>query len=188
MYTQLERREFIHRIDAAGRICFINRPWREFASENGWEMGTSQVLGTELMGSITDPQTRHLYALLMDRIRQSGRKARFGYRCDSADMRRLMEMQVRYDERSRQFEFRSRVLCMERREPMALLDMRRPRQSEDTLSVCSWCKSVLAGQVWIEVEQAVRKRRLFALDALPRITHGICPDCSKRISALAHSL
>ncbi|ESQ13339.1 MAG TPA: hypothetical protein DDY14_09815 [Chromatiaceae bacterium] len=185
MNNQSDHREFIHCTDLDGRICFVNSAWKEFAMENNWALGGTKALGSNLNAVITDPQTRHLYSLLMERVRESGRVARFGYRCDSPDCRRLMEMRMQYQDAFKQFEFRSRVLHMEWREPIALLDSRQATRSSDTLLVCSWCKSALADQTWVEVEQAVTKLRLFAADSLPCISHGICPNCSERMSRFA---
>ncbi len=92
-----------------------------------------------------------------------------------------------YDQARKQVEFSSRVLLIERREPMDLFSANRTNRTDDILSVCSWCKAVLADQAWLEVEQAVMRLRLFAADALPRISHGICPACSERLSTTAAS-
>ncbi|MGB5832096.1 MAG: hypothetical protein WBG92_08910 [Thiohalocapsa sp.] len=188
MFEQMDQRSFIHRTDADGKICYVNAAWLAFAAENGWGAGTSQALGSELMASITDLQTRHIYGLLMNRVRESGRPVRFSFRCDSPDCRRLMEMQMRYDRVLQEFEFCSRALHIERRETMPLLDASRATPSIETLSVCSWCKAVLAEHAWIEVEQALIRLRLFAADALPQISHGICPACSVRLRHVAVSV
>jgi len=185
MFEEIDQREFVHRIDAEGRICFVNSAWLAFAEENDWGLGAAQVLGSELMASITDAPTRHLYSLLIQRIRNSSRTTGFNYRCDSPECRRLMEMRMYYDQARKQVEFRSHTLLIERREPMALLNATRTNHTDDILSVCSWCKAVLADQAWLEVEQAVMRLRLFAADALPRISHGICPTCSERLSETA---
>jgi hypothetical protein len=73
-------------------------------------------------------------------------------------------------------------LRLETREPVALLDSGLAERSGDVLMVCSWCKAVEAGHVWVEVEQAVERLDLFAPEALPPISHGICPDCSERMT------
>jgi hypothetical protein len=185
-HQQTDQREFVYRIDAEGRICFVNPAWQAFAAENGWQVGAAQVLGSELMAFITDARTRHLYGLLIQRVRESGRLARFGYRCDAPDCRRLMEMQMHYDDARQQVEFRSRVALIERREPVVLFDPTIANRTDDIVSVCSWCKAVLADQAWVEVEEAVIRLELFSVDALPRISHGICPDCSERISTTAN--
>jgi len=183
MFEELEPRRFIHRIDRDDRICFVNAEWLVFAAENDWPVTRAQVLGTNLMASISEPQTRHVYGLLIDRVRSSSAPVQFRYRCDAPDCRRLLEMQMQYRADLDQVEFQSRAISIERREPVALLNVRAPRSGE-TLSVCSWCKAVETGKAWIELEQAVVRLGLLAAEALPRISHGICPDCSGRLTSL----
>ena len=187
MFRQFDPRDFVHRIDADSRICFVNSAWLDFASENDWDVDRSLVLGSDLLSSISDPETRHVYGLLVHRVRESRRSVRFRYRCDSPDCLRLMEMRMRYDPTRDQVEFRSRALRIERREPIAVLDTRRLQRSTQPLSICSWCKAVQMAQAWVELEQAVVRLGLLAADVLPRISHGICPDCSKRLAILTTS-
>ncbi len=184
MFQELEQRSFIHRIDGDGRICFINADWLAFAAENDWPVTSAQVLGTELLASISDLRTRHFYGLLIDRVRSTGAPIQFRYRCDAPDCRRLLEMHMHYHADLDQVEFRSSAISIERREPVAVLDIRKTPRSGQTLSVCSWCKAVETAQAWIQLEQAVVRLGLFAAETLPRISHGICPDCSGRLTTL----
>lgn len=171
--------DYVHRIDSDGRISFVNDAWLAFAEENGWPEA-ERVLDSSLMPQIADRETRHIYQLLIDRVRRGGHEARFPYRCDSPDCRRLLEMRVS-GLASGEVEFRSRVLRLEPREPVGLLDARHGNRSSDMLIICSWCKSVLADQAWVEVEQAVRRLAILTERALPQISHGICPGCLQRM-------
>jgi hypothetical protein len=182
MIQEHDPREFVHRIDRDGRIRFVNDAWLSFAAENRWGESAREVLGSPLMAHISDAQTRHIYDLLLERVHEKGRDIRFHYRCDSPDCRRFMEMWIHHDRALDQIVFRSRVLRLETREPVALLDSGLAERSGDVLMVCSWCKAVEAGHVWVEVEQAVERLDLFAPEALPPISHGICPDCSERMT------
>jgi hypothetical protein len=180
MIEPRDPREFVYRIDGAGRIRFVDDAWLAFAAENGWQTSAAEVLGSPLMSHISDAETRHIYRLLFERVRSQGREVRFDYRCDSADCRRFMEMRIRRDPSRDLVELRSRVVRLERRDPVPLLA---PRfRGPGLLTVCSWCKSVDAKGVWLEVEEAVERLGLFAPEALPRISHGICPACSERMS------
>jgi hypothetical protein len=184
MFQELEQRSFIHRIDRDGRICFVNAEWLAFAAENDWPLTSAEELGSELMASISDPRTRHVYGMLIERVRTSGAPVHFHYRCDAPDCRRLLEMHMHYHPDLDQVEFRSTAISIERCEPFAVLDISRTPRSNETISVCSWCKAVQTAQAWIELEQAVMRLGLFAAKTLPRISHGICPDCSGRLSSL----
>jgi hypothetical protein len=180
MTQETDNRAFIHRIDREGRLCFVNDAWLAFADENGWRTSTAQVLGTPLMSQIADPETRHIYRLLISRTCDTGRTARFCYRCDSPHLRRFMEMEI--SERPQgQIEFRSRVLRLERRAPIAVLDTALRERSGEILEICSWCKAVCAQPVWLELEEAVQRLEILAEGSLPQLSHGICPTCSARL-------
>lgn len=177
-----DEREFVHRVDKTGCICFVNDAWRAFAAENDWGDGPERVLGTRWSDHVSDPETRHLYGLLMDRARKEDRPLRVSYRCDSPDCRRFMEMHIGYHEASGEVELRSRVLRLERRPPVALLGAHERNHSGQILTMCSWCKGVQVGDDWMEIERAVESLRLFSATALPRLSHGICPSCSRRVA------
>ena len=140
-----------------------------------------QVLGSELMAYIVDPETRHIYNLLINRAREEGRQARFRYRCDSPDCRRFMEMRINHIRILDQVEFRSRVLRVERREPVDLIDSAHSKRSGEILKMCGWCKAVSVDHAWIAVEEAVERLGILADQVLPKISHGICPDCRNRM-------
>jgi hypothetical protein len=182
MPNPISRPRCVHRINAQGRISFVNDDWLAFAAANGYETSRSLELGRALSEVISDEETRHIYAQLIERTCISGRAIRFGYRCDSPERRRWMQMRMRRLAQSDEIEFASELLREEPRPAVALI---RPvtAQSEvgRILSMCSWCKAVLAENVWVEIEQAVTRLRLFGAQAMPRISHGICPDCKHRL-------
>ncbi|MBK1705171.1 PAS domain-containing protein [Halochromatium glycolicum] len=184
MTEQADRPRCVHRINADGRISFVNDHWLAFASNNGYETSRTLVLGQALIDAISDEETQHIYAQLIERVCASGRAIRFGYRCDAPDRRRWMQMRMHRLPASEEIEFASELLHEEPRPPVALIHPPRPPSPpEDVLSMCSWCKAVLAEQSWVEIEQAVIKLRLFVADGMPRISHGICPDCKDRLLA-----
>jgi hypothetical protein len=176
-----DHRQFVHRIDAEDRICLVNDAWLAFANENGWRIDAAAVLGSDLMAHLCDPQTRHIYRLLIDRARDTAHSSRFHYRCDSPGLRRFMAMQVSPGDRG-QVTFRSRVLRLERRDPIRVLDVNVDQRSNDTLQICSWCNSVCAASAWLRVEEAVQSLGIFSDGLVPRLSHGICPACSERMA------
>lgn len=174
----------MHRIDRNGRISFVNDAWLAFASENGWHTSAMRVLGSDLMASIADPETRHIYNLLINRARDQGRQVRFNYRCDSPDCRRYMEMRINQIRVLEQVEFSSRVLRQEWREPVDLIDSSHVERSGEILRMCGWCKAVSVERDWIEVEQAVEQLGILAEEILPQISHGICPECRNHLVSM----
>jgi hypothetical protein len=175
-----EHRDVVYRVDADDRICFVNDAWLDFADANAGPSGAEGLLGSPILSHISDAETRHIYRLLLDRARAAARPVRFRYRCDSPELRRLLEMHIRALPGG-QVEFCSRVLRLEPRAPVRLLDPAVRRRRGDPLQICSWCKAVLVQTAWLEVEAAMQ--RLGASDAdLPPLSHGICPACSDRLT------
>jgi hypothetical protein len=186
LFQQIDTRTFTYRVDARGRLSAVNDAWLAFANENDWPVRAADVIDRPLMDFIEDPQLRYLYGLLMSRLRTGHGPFRFRYRCDAPDCRRLMEMNMLYDTATREIEFQSRVLRIERRPAQELLRVSRPTH-EQVLRICSCCKRVGVGDRWAELEDAIMQLRLFDCDQLPRTRHCICRDCAGQLAALANS-
>ena len=78
-------------------------------------------------------------------------------------------------------EFRSRLLRLEPRDPVPLLDASLPRAAQPPIRTCSWCKQMDVEGEWVEVEEGVRRLGLFDTADLPPISHGICPTCEAEV-------
>ena len=49
--------------------------------------------------------------------------------------------------------------------------------------MCGWCKRVaVPPDRWLEVEEAVAALALFDEPRPPQLTHGVCEECSSRLS------
>ena len=167
--------EVHYRLNERDEIVFVNEAWDAFAARNsGGHLSSARVLGRPLWDFITDQATELLYRDVLARIR-AGRLVRFVFRCDSADCRRRLEMEVSGGP-GNGAEFRVRTLSEEARPPQSLFDPDRPH-AEDLLRVCGWCKKVDVGSHWVEVEEAVSVLGLFERPLLPGVTHGICESC-----------
>ena len=184
LFQQIDPRSFIYRIDARGRLVWINDAWLEFAAENDWPVNRDDVIGRPLMHFIADEHLRYLYGLLIGRLRAGRGPLRFRYRCDAPDARRHMEMLMLYDQTEREIEFQSSVLRIERRLHQDLLCTRLPSDPQQ-LGICSCCKRVDLGGEWAEVEDAVLQLRLFDRESLPRTRHCVCPRCAQDMAGLA---
>jgi hypothetical protein len=167
---------YSYAIDAANRITQVSPEWLVFARECGARLTEEQVVGRSLLSFISDDATRHIYRVMLERVRATGRPMVVPFRCDGPEVRRFMELAVAPGE-SGGLRLEGRLLREEIRDPVALFDPEHPR-GEGLLTVCSWCKRVRVGQGWLEVEDAVTSLRLFDEPRLPRLTHGICPDCA----------
>lgn len=166
---------FAHQIDADDRLVQVDAAWRAFGRENGLPDPDAVVLGRPLWDFITGTEVRHLYELILGRVR-GGRTVSFPFRCDAPHLRRHMRMAVA-PLAAGAVRFLCVLLRQEARAPAALLDPSR-RPGEDVLILCSWCKRVaVAPGEWAEVEDAVARLGLFEAAELPGLSHGICPPC-----------
>ena len=169
-----------YELDAELRIQAVDDAWSEFAAANeSPELVTPGPLGRHLFDYIQDATTVHLYRALFQRVRTTGKPIELPFRCDSAGLRRFLEMEI-CPGGSSGLVLQTRVLRLEPRAPSALLDRACPR-SGDMVRMCSWCKAVETRSGWCEVEQAVVALRLFEHELLPTVTHGICPPCYGRV-------
>ncbi len=66
------------------------------------------------------------------------------------------------------------------REPVALIDPSIIR-SDGFLVLCSWCKKVELSGNWVEAEEAMDRLKLFEQEAIPQVTHGVCPPCTAAV-------
>ena len=177
-----DHRVFVYRIDARDRLMSANEDWYAFARENGvYALAAADVIGQSLDNFLCDEETKHLFEILIQKVRRTLRTMVLPYRCDSPDCRRFMELTV-VPQASAEVEFHSRIIRQEWREPVRLLAKETVR-TDEKLVMCGWCKKIrMPDDRWIEVEAAVGELELFAAPRLPQISHGICPQCSAAIS------
>ena len=158
----------------------VNSEWLSFARENeAASLCSEGVVGERLFRFVADPETRHLYEMIIDAVRSDGRRVTIPFRCDGPAVRRFMELDISQGSEG-QVLFESRIVREETREPVSLFDTSVDR-SDDFLVVCSWCKRVDASGDWVEVEEAVARLKLFDTARLPQMTHGMCADCAARL-------
>jgi hypothetical protein len=166
-------------IDAADRLIFVDETWREFARDIAApELVSDSILYKPLWDFIADKRVQHLYQILLARVRQSGEPAQVSYRCDSPGTRRFLQMRMTPDTEAG-VHFHNWLVREEKREPVRLLEMT-PKRSEEIIIICSWCKLVkLDDDTWVEVENAVQQLGLFEAVEMPKLSHGMCPDCAQ---------
>lgn len=168
-----------YRIDSAGHIVSIEGPWDAFAEENDAPaLAARVVLGRPLFDFIAGVDVRHIYDLLIRRVR-SGRTIEVPFRCDAPAARRWLRLSMA--PAGDLIEFRSSTLDVRSRPPQALLASAR-RRSAELLLICSWCKQVELREGWREIEEAVQTLALLDGAAMPGLTHGLCPACAQRVT------
>lgn len=165
-------------LDAEDRITAANPAWDAFATENTGPAGGA-VVGTSVWRHVADPTTRHLYALLFTRVRESGRVLRIPFRCDSPDTVREMSLEVAPAAEGALVVY-ARLLRQWRRDPVPMLDPTVPRTGP-MLRLCGWCRRVDLDGQWLELEEAMATHRILCDAPLPHTTHGICGDCQRAV-------
>jgi len=178
--TISDTRRFVYHVDRDNTIIRVNADWIAFAQENAAaHLDDTTVIGQSLLDYVTDRETRHLYALLLQKVRNAQASITLPFRCDSPSLRRYMELTL-VPHINAGVEFDAQLIRIEPRPPMALLDPTQQR-SEDFVVICSWCKRIRTPAGWCEVEVAVRRLRLFDTAKLPALSHGICPSCQQMV-------
>ncbi|MCX8156804.1 MAG: hypothetical protein N3J91_10220 [Verrucomicrobiae bacterium] len=171
---------FVHQIEADDTLSWVNEAWLQFARDNqAPHLTLETVLGRPLWDFIHEATIRQFYQIIVRRVRMAARAITLPYRCDSPDKRRFMRMEI-HPLGGGRIQFRNWILREEVRPALELLAARAPDPSR-LVVMCSWCKRVrndLTAQ-WQEPEVAVAQMRLFNCAIPPRITHGVCPECSK---------
>lgn len=180
-----EMADIVYRVNGNDQIVYVSEAWDTFAVANGGEgVRAARVLHRPLWDFITDLSTQEIYRTLMRKAR-AGHLVRFTFRCDAPWRRRFLEMTM-LGGPDNAVEFHTRTLLEEERPVPVLLDPDAPR-SDELLRSCGWCKKILVGDEWVEVEEAVHRLRLFHRRLVPAITHGICDECYARMNAAAEA-
>lgn len=177
MKQQQSKQPFIYRIDQNDTIFFVNDQWLLFAQENDVDALTfDAVMNQSLWSFITNVEVQHLYGLFLARVRATRLPIKLPFRCDAPDCRRYMELSL-YPLPRKAVEFKSRIIKLEARDPVALLDASLKR-SNQFIRMCSWCKKVYTDRCgWVEAEKATQVLKLFDAPQIPQISHGMCPAC-----------
>ncbi len=175
-HERLETYEY--RVDRNDIVVCLSENWQAFSDENrgGPRCLPGNVIGSSLWGHICEWETKQLYEIILERVREHHHRATFPFRCDSPDMRRFLTLSViPLDQGSINFE--SRIIRTEARKPVAWLDPE-ARRSNEFLRICSMCKKIAVSSTeWVEVEVAVERLKLFHAEVMPQFTHGMCPSC-----------
>jgi len=169
-------------IDEHDHLVKVDEGYYSFAEENGWkEAGSS--LGRSLWDYVAGEDLKKVQRLLLRRIRDRVGDVELPFRCDGPDMRREMEIRILARPGGRAVLFSAHLRSEEEREAsQPLLDPAAPRGG-GMLSMCGWCDRFEVDGEWVEVEEAARRLGLFERSRMPRLSHGICPECSDMLLA-----
>ena len=184
MPVQAKTTLFSYIIDSDNRVTMVSKEWLRFAQENSATHLTQEsIIGKPLFDFIADPETRHLYQMVINKVRSTGTTLSLPFRCDAPGLRRYMQLVIA-PLQNQYLQLVGEILREEPREPVPLLDNHTER-SDQFLTICSWCKRVKVLNNWLEVEEAVDELGLFHQSPLPQLTHGMCQQCKE--SALSQA-
>ncbi len=167
-----------YRIDAGDRIVSVCENWQAFAERNDAPDAcfAPRVIDSSIWDHIQDPETHHIYKVLVEKVRQTKTPITIPLRCDAPDLRRELEITL-IPGADGDVTFLSKTIRVEPRASAPLLAGCQPR-SEDFVRICSFCKKIdLGGDQWVEMETAVVEKEYFNDAPLPQLTHAVCPIC-----------
>lgn len=104
-------------------------------------LNEERVVGQSLYRFIADPETRHLYGAVFEKVRRTSEIVNLPFRCDSPAHRRCMEMTIRPVLPSGTLELSTKVLELQAR-PIPLRLLEPHPNSPIKLSICSWCERI----------------------------------------------
>lgn len=170
-------------VDRENQITWVSERWWPFARDNNApQLDPENVLGKNLPDFISDLTSRQLYEQLMGRVRNERRIILINIRCDSPDKKRFLKIKMSpLPEASVSFE--SWPVKEKTRPPISCL-IPSDRHSDATVYMCSWCKCVLVGKSWMEIEDALPELGLLEMKHPPSISHCICNPCYLKVSQL----
>ncbi len=176
--------EVVYRIDSKDRLAEVGEGWLSFATANrGLALQASHILGRPLWDFLADATTTQLYQAMVQRLRRGGPPVRFRFRCDAPCRRRLLAMEITGGPDGG-VGFKVTSVLEQPRPSVSLLEPEVTRGA-GLLAMCGWCKrSRLPTGGWVEVEEAIQRLGLFGGEAMPGVTHGICPPCYTTIAGV----
>jgi hypothetical protein len=172
-------------VSFSGTILRVTGPWNVWLGRDGEipeSCGESGIAGKNLFSFIESDGVRWIYKKMHARAYGTGTPVEFRYRCDSAWLRREMQMKISRD---------GGVL---RYDSTVISETRRPRPlpwptpgAQTLIAMCSFCKAYrfpIESRVWKDIES------LFSEPNLPdvfSVSHGICGFCLERFYSLSGS-
>jgi len=163
-------------LDANDAIVAVAGDWDLFALANGGEaILAARIVGRRLDDFITGDVTRMFVRTMLMSARTLKREVQRPYRCDSPQMKRLMQMTIT----PRGSDWLDVCHCQLHQEPW-----QRPQPIIAAASACtgtfikrcSMCNRIRVRQEWGEVDEAL------PMAARLNVVYGVCPDCLQGVA------
>ncbi|MBI1387429.1 MAG: hypothetical protein GC154_03170 [bacterium] len=167
----------IYRIDETSRIAATNSEWDRHALDNSApQLIFERIQHLPLWPFIEGAELVYIYRSLIEKAQKENRPLTITYRCDTPELLREMEMTI-VSSPNGGVECISRIIRVEQRVPIRLIDANVERKSDETILMCSRCKDVKIQGEWVSLEDAVTRLGLTGNGPFPQISHGLCNTC-----------
>ncbi|MCG8014829.1 MAG: hypothetical protein JAY97_01345 [Candidatus Thiodiazotropha sp. 'RUGA'] len=171
----------IYELDADNQICHIGGDWDQFLQANIDQhqdyvnLRKRQVLGNKLESYVHDANTKMLLQTVFDYVRQTQKIKALPYRCDSADQKRFMSMQIE-PLADAGLRVSHTQLSSEPLDPPVEIHPANDGNAE-TVWRCSICNRIESEQVWLEPDEAAQ----FWCRHSFHVSYTVCPVCMNTI-------
>src|SRR5207237_1272840 len=140
-------------IDSSGKVLRIDGPWNTWLGQDGelpQRSTEANVVGNSLFSFIESEGVRHIYRVIHKRVLETGEAVEFPFRCDSAWLKREMQMKIARD--GDELRYDSVVIKETRRErPLP----QGTAGAKTLVAMCSFCKRYrfpVESKKWNDIE------------------------------------
>ena len=170
----------VYTIDADDRIVHVNAAWLLFNGGEGAAYVVRDYVGRPVWDLLGRGRVRLVWQELHRRVRAIGASIFVPMRVDTADERRLLDIELR-PLGDRSIQHVCECAWTEARPPVALLDPARLRDTREAFC-CAWCRRVQLGVgTWVEVEEAERALGVEAANSVPQLRSAVCGACQQAL-------
>jgi len=172
-----------YRIDSDDCIYAVGGVWQTLDEQNqSADMcGLASLNGKSVFKQFGDDETRMIYAKIFERVRVSGKAVYFQIHCDELQLIRMLEARI-LPLAHAHLEVGFRVLKEQPRDASVILDVCGVEQP--FITMCSYCGDLKDRDgKWQALEREITSSDLFSGESLPKISHGMCPDCAENFLA-----
>lgn len=169
-----------YRLCPAHTIVSTGGDWDRFARENDAPELVPGPVGSSVYDHMDGEEVRDEFRRLLDSVAASGRPVETRFRCDSPGLCRLLQLRVDPEDDGG-FRLTSRILSVERRPTVSLLDRWQPRTDAPPLTVCAWCRRGEMDGAWLELDELEARLGLRDDRTSPQVSHTICHACSEQL-------
>ncbi|NNE66511.1 MAG: hypothetical protein HKN33_08080 [Pyrinomonadaceae bacterium] len=167
---------YTYLINQREEIVSVSDSWIEFALENN-ARELVDIVGRSLYEFIGHKEVSDFYRHLVEKVRRTGGALLVPFRCDGPTIRRFMELLI--ERNGEDIKFEGRTVRTEPRDSVSLFDPLIERAG-DKLEACSVCQNLHLDGSWVDLEIALRTRKLFYRNSSPNLDYSICPRCKEK--------